>query len=511
MTGKVFIVGAGPGDPELISVKGKRILEECGAVVYDRLIPMELVVALPKRVRRIYVGKSAGKHSKSQDEINIMLAELAEEGLNVVRLKGGDPFIFGRGGEEALYLRNKGIPFEVIPGITAGAAAPAYAGIPVTHRNKAVFTIFLTAHEADEKEEAQIPWQWLSQVRNGTIAGYMGVKRLSAVTGNLIEGGMPVNTPAAVIEKGTTGLQKSVIGTVSDIAEKAEKAQILPPALFVIGEVVELSKEIAWRIPGVLAGKRVMVTRPASQAALMYASLRQLGAEVLPLPAIEIEEYNNEDNWKEVYQQIRISHKSYQDWIIFTSENGVRYFLSQLGQHAMDSRDLCDFMIAVVGTGTEAALNDIGLSADFVPTKATVAALAEELIEEMGEFPGRVIRVKGNLGEPIIEDTLKSQGYNVIPLQVYSAITAEWDEGMFTLLEDNPPDLITFTSGSTVKGFFEILGEERAKDTARRAVIASIGPMTSQTLREYNIDVEIKAEVHSVPGLIDAVKRYFHK
>lgn len=510
--GKVSLVGAGPGDPELITIRGARTLAACDAVVYDRLAPLELIVSLPPRIQRHYVGKSQGHHSLPQAEINNLLAELAEKGLKVVRLKGGDPFVFGRGGEEALYLKKRGVPFEVIPGITAGIAAPAYAGIPVTYREKSVFTLLLTAHEAADKEELQVPWEWVAKARNGSIVGYMGVKQLSAMVETLVAAGMDPSTPASLVEQGTTGIQKSVTGTLRDLPKLAETVKISPPAVVIIGEVVSLQEELAWFGRSALSGKKVMVTRPADQAGEMYSMLRSHGAQVLPLPTIATEDSVDEARWvriKSLFDANAGNRKSRTNWLVFTSENGVRYLIGQLLDHQSDLRFTGGFRIAAVGYGTDRELVKHGLKADFIPSKVTTATLAAELSAHLSSKAATVIRVRGNLGDDQVERALEATGAIVIPLQVYRTFTASWDQGMQIYLDENPPDVITFTSGSTVTGFLEILGKKRAKKLADQAVVASIGPMTTRIAAEEGITVTVEAEEHSVAGLVDAILKHF--
>lgn len=514
--GKVYLVGAGPGDPGLITVKGAQILKECDAVVYDRLVPLELVVALPPGIERHYVGKSSGQYSLPQNDINSLLERLAGKGLTVVRLKGGDPFIFGRGGEEAYYLKQKGIPYEVIPGVTAGIAAPAYAGIPLTHRGRSVLTIFLTAHEAIDKDEPQVPWEWLGKASNGSIVGYMGVKQLPQTVDNLIRAGMPPETPAALIQRGTTGVQKTATGTLRELPALAERETIRPPALFIIGETVELAGDLAWFGAGILSSKRIWVTRPADQAAEMYHLLRVHGAEVLPLPTIATTNHIlpiDEQCWTDLITVLNTSREAAGEgihrWLVFTSENGVRYFLRQLLDRGYDLRSIGDFSIAAVGSGTGMALSRQGLKADFIPSRATTAALVEELSQRIRGQQNFVLRIRGNMGDDSVEGALRSAGAEVIPLQVYSTATAEWDAGMWAHLDDNPPDVITFTSGSTVTGFIQILSADRARETAADAVVASIGPMTTRIAREAGIEVTIEADEHSIQGLVEAAVKHF--
>ena len=508
--GKVYLVGAGPGDPGLITVRAAQLLRTCDAVVYDRLVPLELVVALPSFIERYFVGKSSDGHSLPQEEINALLVDLAQKGLKVVRLKGGDPFVFGRGGEEALYLKERGIPFEVVPGVTAGVAASAYAGIPVTHRKKSVFTIFLTAHEAADKDEPQIPWDWLGKVKNGSIVGYMGVNQLSSTVQALISAGLSPDTPAALVEKGTTGVQKNVVAVLKDLPELAREKEISPPALFIVGEVVTLADDLTWFGGKILAGKTALVTRPADQAGEMYAMLRGYGAEILPLPTIATSENFDAAGWDALNSIFQQSHPADDKcWLVFTSENGVRYFIHQLLKQNHDFRVLGGFSIAAVGSGTARALNKYGLKADFMPSKATTAALAAELSRHLSGSEAQVIRIRGNLGDDRVEKALQSVGAKVIPLRVYDTFTAKWDAGMWAALDEHTPDIITFTSGSTVTGFVEILGKERAKQLADNALVASIGPLTTQIATEAGIKVNIEAETHSIPELVNAIVGYY--
>jgi len=298
--GKVYLVGAGPGDPDLITWRGMEALGRADVVCVDALVDPTLVASLPDNIEKHYVGKHAGHHSVPQDQIQELLIRLAREGKTVVRLKGGDPFIFGRGGEEALALAEAGVPFEVVPGVTAAVAASAYAGIPITHRCLATFALMLTAHETPDKDSngATVPWDDLARLSGGTLAGYMGVKTLPKVVDRLVTGGMNPATPGAVIERGTTGGQKVVTAPLSRLPEEAMKAGIKPPALFVIGDVVSLKEKIGWFDPGPLAGKRVMVTRPTNQAGPMYEKLRRLGASVIPAPTIYVEGRYVEAAWK---------------------------------------------------------------------------------------------------------------------------------------------------------------------------------------------------------------------
>lgn len=502
--GKVFLIGAGPGDPGLITVKAKEALAGCDAVVYDRLVPLELVVTLPRRVKRYYAGKSAGKHSMKQEEINELLLKLAQEGLTAARLKGGDPFVFGRGGEEAVFLRGNGMDVEVIPGVTAGVGGLAYAGIPLTHRGKSAYAIFVTAHRAPGKELSDLPWELLSGAEKGTIVGYMGVKTLLEVIERLIAGGMNEETPAAIIERGTLGTQSVISGKLGNITQKALQAGVKPPAVFVIGEVVELRDSIIVEEDKPLAGKTIMVTRPGGQAAEIYHKLRKLGAEVLALPTIATEGYLDNEGWKR-FESLGGGR------LIFTSENGVNYFFRKFLRDGGDLRKTAKFSIASIGAGTEKALKQYGFKADFIPSKYTVKILAEELVRDF-EWKGvNAVRVRGNLGDDTIEAALEKAGAEVLPLEVYLTFTAEWDEGMRAAFEEAEIDAVTFTSGSTVAGLVEILGEAEFQRFIESTAVISIGPVTSDIFRQAGGEPAIEAKVHSIEGLIDALVEYFRK
>ena len=497
-TGRVFITGAGPGNPGLITEKAKSALNKCDAVVYDHLVSLELIVPLQKRVERIYAGKSATRHTMKQEEINRLLVKLAQEGKTVVRLKGGDPYIFGRGGEEALHLRENGIPFEIIPGVTAGVAVPAYAGIPVTHRGKSAFAVFITAHEAAEKQGSEIPWDLLAGSQKGTIVGYMGVKTLPDTVFRLLKGGMHPDTPTAVIERGTTGRQVTVTGTLENIAGKVKEAGVKPPALVIIGETAALQHSIGEAEDLPLKGKTIMITRPGDQAQEMYRDLRELGAEILPLPSIATEASADFKGWEKFWDIIG-------GWLLFTSENGVRYFFEQYFTAGFDLRSLSKFQIAAVGSGTEKALSKIGIIADFLPRKFTVRDLAEEMTMQF-DFAGvDVVRVRGNLADDTAERILRGAGAKVLPLAVYRTYTPAWDAGMFTAFREAEIDAVTFTSGSTVKRLKEILGEEEFAGFMEKTPTISIGPMTSQTIEELGGTVAAEAKVYSIEGVTEAL------
>jgi len=496
--GTVYLTGAGPGDPGLITEKALTALKKCHAVVYDHLVSLELIVTLPKTVERYYVGKSAGKHTLKQEEINQLLVDLAKLGKTVVRLKGGDPYVFGRGGEEAMFLRENGVPFEIIPGITAGIAVPAYAGVPVTFRNLSSYVILLTAHEAADKEQSDLPWELLSRADKGTIVGYMGVKTLPVLMQNLIDKGLDPETPVMVVEKGSLGTQKSVTGTVAAISDLELQANIQPPALFVIGKVAQLQDKLLLLRDLPLRGKTIMVTRPADQAQDTYRRLRELGAEVLPLPVITTEPSVDYPGWEKFWGIEG-------GWLVFTSENGVRYFFRHYFTAGCDLRTLAKFRIAAVGSGTEKMLNAYGLAADFLPKKFTVKDLAEELCLNHTLSGIEVIRIRGNLGDETAENVFRVAGAKVLQLVVYRTDTAKWDEGMFAAFRDAQIDFVTFTSSSTVLKLKEILGETEFDRFIRQIPAISIGPMTSQTIYQCGGIIAAEAKIHTIEGMLEAL------
>jgi len=502
-TGTVYLIGAGPGDPDLITVKGMQLLSDCDVVVYDYLVPDELIISLPSTVEKHYVGKKAGAHTLPQDEINALMVKLARKGKKIVRLKGSDPLIFGRGGEEAKYLKEQGIKFEIVPGVTSGIAGPAYAGIPCTDREKSSFVLFATGHKAADKEISTVPWEWVAQAKGGTLVIYMGVGEIKEIVQKLTEQGMSGKIPAAVIERGTLPTQRIITTTLSQLPGKAKSENVKPPALFIIGEVVELRKWVNWFKDKPLLGTRVMVTRAANQAHGLYQQLRDLGAEVLPRPTITTEEDNNPDAW-ERFQ--RIDHP--QRWLVFTSENGVRFFLKRFLDINNDIRNLGDFKIAAIGEGTAQALHQYHITADFVPKQATVADLSRELTERIDLQDSIVVRVRGNLANQTLENTMAQKGVECLPLNVYRTYHPGWPDGFKEKLFDYPPDVILFTSGSTVDGLFTILAKDEVKTLTANAAIMSIGPSTSQTIRSYGLPVTLEAGTYSMQGLTDILLDY---
>jgi uroporphyrinogen III methyltransferase/synthase len=495
-TGKVYLVGAGPGDPGLLTVKGREVLLACDAVVYDRLAATALPPDLPAAVELHYVGKMASRHTLPQPEINALLVELARAGKTVCRFKGGDPFVFGRGGEEAEALKEAGIPYEVVPGVTAGIAAAAYAGIPVTHRGEAVRVTLVTAHEDPAKPTSQVDWKWLGEDPHGTLVGYMPVANLPVVAAQLIAGGMNPETPAAVIECGTLACQRTVSAPLWELASVIQRAGIHPPAVFVVGKTVALREKLAWFEERPLHGRRVVVTRPADQAVKLIDALHALGIEPLVCPVIRTE--RNAGAELAPY----LGDLDGYDWVFFTSENGVRHFFGLLRTLDLDVRSLGGTRIAAIGRGTDQRLAQFGLKADFVPSTFQSTVMLQEF-RELGSPKGlRILRVRGDNAPESLEEGLREAGAVVDVVTAYRVLPERVRPEVAGLLEMHQVDAVTFTSASSVRGFEDLLpGHGLHADTAA----VCIGPVTAEEARQAGWQQVITAEVNTIAGLVETL------
>ncbi len=503
--GTVYLVGAGPGDPDLITVKAKYLLEQCDVVVYDSLISYELVTTLRAGVERWYVGKKSGRHSLPQQDINELLVKLALQGKRVVRLKGGDPFVFGRGGEEAKHLAEHGIPYEVVPGIASGMAAPAFAGIPCTDRKEASYVMFVTGHKAVGKATSGVPWDWVAGAKNGTVIIYMGVSEIDSIVKRLLEGGMPPDRPAAAVERGTFPTQRVITTTLSELPEKVAQSGIRPPTVFVIGEIVNLQKKLEWFRRRPLAGVRVMVTQPADQSVTLYRDLRECGAEVLAYPTISTVEDFRADEW-DALKNIAAGDP----WLLFTSENGVRYFLERWFSAVGDLRGLQAYKIAAVGAKTTLALRSRGIVPDFVPTRPTTAALVEQIAERVQLSRGLFVRVRGNTSDDYLERSLERNGSEVLPLGVYRTIFTKWPAEAKEDLLSYPPDAIIFTSGSAVGGFAANLEGRELEHLTAGAIVLSIGPWTSKIIRAHGMAVALESRKGTTRSVVEELLAHYH-
>jgi uroporphyrinogen III methyltransferase / synthase len=481
----VYLVGAGPGDPGLLTARALQLIATADVIVHDRLIPATALDGARPDAERYYVGKEGGGPSVSQEEIAGLLLEHGAAGRSVVRLKGGDPFVFGRGGEEAELLREAGIAFEVVPGVTAAVAASAYAGIPVTHRDAASAVAFVTGHEDPDKAESALDWQALAAFP-GTLAVYMGVARLSAIADRLRAGGRPASEPAAVIERGTWPGQRVVTGTLETIADVATEAGIRAPAISLFGAVAALRSDLAWFELRPLHGRTVAVTRARAQSSGLAARLRELGAEVVEAPAIRI---------RALAGELPGDLERY-DLVCLTSPNGVACLFDRLGAAGLDARALHGARVAAIGPGTARALAERGIRADVVPERF----VAEGLVEALADLPvSRALVARASEARDVLPDALRKRGAEVDVLALYETVAEPLTDAQRRAVAR--ADYVTFTSSSTVRFFFEH-GADALGESTR---LASIGPVTSQTLRELGHEPALEAERHDIDGLIDAI------
>lgn len=490
--GIVYLVGAGPGDPGLMTARALELIGTAGAIFYDRLIPPGALDGAREDAELVYVGKAPGRPSVPQEEIAERLIEAARAGRSVVRLKGGDPFVFGRGGEEGEALRAAGVEFEVVPGITAGVAATAYAGIPVTYRDDASAVAFVTGHEDPGKEESAIDWDALARFP-GTLVFYMGVKRLAANAAALIGAGRDADEPAAAVERGTMEGQRTVVATLGTLADAVGREGVGPPALIVVGPVVMRRESLAWLERRPLHGRRVVVTRARAQASGLAATLRGLGAEVVELPAIRIEPRIESNEVRSVVASIR-------DYalVCLTSPNGVRLLFEALHAAGLDARALAGATVAAIGPGTAGALAANGIVADVVPEKFVAEALVEALagVEVDGH---RVLVARAAEARDVLPGSLRERGAEVDVAALYETVREE--PGAEAIEAARSADYVTFTSSSTVRNLTEALGDR----FPRNARVVSIGPVTSEAAREAGLEVHVEAERHDVDGLLTAL------
>jgi len=495
--GKVYLVGAGPGDPGLITVKGAESIRRAEAVVYDHLANQSLLDDAPDGAELIYVGKSSSRHTMTQDEINRLLVRLGMEGKVVVRLKGGDPFVFGRGGEEIEALVQAGVPFEVVPGISASVAVPAYAGIPITHRNVASSFAVVTGHEAPGKAESSIAWDKLSTGVD-TLVFLMGVANLGHIVKQLKGNGRKGSTPVAVIREGTLPAQRTVTGTLDDIERKAGEAGITPPAVIVVGEVVALRGTMRWFDNRPLCGKKVLVTRTREQASRLSRMLEEQGAEPVELPTIEIEPVQDDPDLDEA-----IRNASSFDWIFFTSANAVGAFLNRMHQLGGTSKDLEKVKFGAIGPATAEALAKQGLKADYVPRRYVAEGILEDISRSQVEGK-KVLLPRADIARTDLADGLERLGAIVHNVALYRTVPARGNGQTGTrMLREGQVDVVTFTSSSTVRNLAGMLGDDRSQ--INQALVACIGPVTAATARELGIRVDVVADEHTIPGLVTAL------
>jgi uroporphyrinogen III methyltransferase / synthase len=490
VSGIVYLVGAGPGDPGLMTRRSLELIAQADAILYDRLIPPRALDGARPDAELHYVGKQPGAAALTQDETSDLLVDLGRAGKRVVRLKGGDPFVFGRGGEEAEALAAAGVPFEVVPGVTAGVAAPAYAGIPVTHRDAASAVAFVTGHEDPEKPESALDWEALARFP-GTLVFYMGVRQLPQIAERLMAAGRSPGEAAAVVERGTHPGQRTIVDTLAGIAARVEAEEIRPPAITVVGAVGEMRETIAWLEKRPLHAEVVAVTRARAQASGLAERLRELGAEVVETPAIRIVPRPVEGELREAIGRI-----GEYTLICFTSPNGVRLFFDALGG-GRDARALAGAVVAAIGPGTAAELARHGIRADVVPERFVAEALVEALagVEVEGR---RVLVARAAEARSVLPDSLRERGAEVDDVALYETVAEPLTDAQRAGLER--ATYVTFTSSSTVR----FLLESGARPPARARVV-SIGPVTTGTAEEHGLTVDVEAERHDMDGLVDAL------
>lgn len=505
--GYVYLVGAGPGDEGLITVKGKECIEEGDVVVYDYLINRRLLDYAKPGAEKIYVGKRGGStNSSHQEHINRILNDKASEGKKVVRLKGGDPTVFGRGGEEALFLAKRGIPFEIVPGVSSVSAVPAYAGIPISHREFASCFIVATGHEFSEDGEhgEKLPWESLAGIP--TIVFLMGFRNVGRIMEKLIQHGKDPSTPAALVSWGTIPRQRTVTGTVGDIAERVTERDMKPPSIVIVGEVVNLRGYMNWYEERPLFGKRIVVTRAREQAAPLVKSIERQGGEAIEFPVIAIAE---PDSWEELDDAIGSLEEF--DWIVFTSVNGVERFFRRLHQSGRDSRALHAIKTAAIGEQTARALERKGFNADVVPGDY----IAEGLIREFRDLDikgKRIVIPRAAEAREVLPEKLVEMGAIVRVVPAYKTITPlgghveDIVEEIKEMLSRGMIDAVTFTSSSTVRNFMELIAEP---GLMTGVTLACIGPITAHTLTGLGFEPDIVCEKHTVHALVNELSNYY--
>jgi uroporphyrinogen III methyltransferase / synthase len=496
--GKLYLVGAGPGDLGLVTLRAKECIEQADVIVYDHLANPEMLGWARDNAEIIYAGKKAGEHSLSQQEINALLAEKACEGKQVVRLKGGDPFVFGRGAEEAKAIVDAGIEFEIVPGITSAIAGPAYAGIPVTHRSENSHVTFFAGHEDPAKTESAIDYAALAKL-GGTQVMLMGVERLEAITSEMLKQGVREDLPVALVRWATTGRQETLTGTLRNIAQRALDRGFEAPAVAVFGEVVALRESLNWCEKRPLSGKRVVVTRTRKQASVLSSNLRALGADVLELPTIRIEPPSDLRAFAELVQDAHTY-----DWIVFTSANGVEAFFEIFFKLYDDAREIGGVRIATIGPATAQRVKDFHLHVDLQPDEFIAEAVVREFRKQGDVENLRILLVRAEKARDVLPKELSTLGAIVDEAFAYRTVPETRDiTGARRQLLEQGADLITFTSSSTVENFLA-LGLPWPKGMQ----IASIGPITSKTARDCGLKIDIEARRHDIDGLLEAIRKF---
>ena len=502
--GKVYLVGAGPGDPKLITLKGVECVERADVVIYDMLISNALLEHCPPHCERIFGGKRPGEQRKRQDEINALMLQKAKDGKTVVRLKGGDPFIFGRGGEEALTLVEAGIDFEIVPGITSAIAAPAYAGIPLTHRDYASSVAFVTGHSASFAPDSPIGWERLATAVD-TLVVYMGIGHLDQIATQLTKHGRSPDTPVTLVHWGTTPQQKTLEGTLADISEKAKAVDFRNPAVVVVGAVNRLREQLRWYDSKPLFGRRIVVTRARAQASGFAELLEAFGAHTIQFPTIEIQPILDNLALEKAIARLGEYH-----WVVFTSVNAVEIFYSRLLENCADVRSFGKAQICAVGPKTVEALNRIGILPDFVPSQSRGTAIANEMKSLVGK---RILLPSAKIAPDDLPNGLRDKGAVVHPIPIYNTVNTE-GKGREVLKKgiiDGDIDMVTFTSSSTVTNFAGMFDQHRPEVLLDKVRIAVIGPSTAEAANRLRLKVDVMPSEASVEALAQEIVRFYRK
>ena len=506
--GLVFLVGAGPGDLGLVTLRARELIADTDVLVYDYLVHPELVDWCRPGCEVIYVGKKAGFHAMPQADIEKLLVDRAKAGKTVVRLKGGDPYVFGRGGEEAKALAAAKIAFEVVPGVTAALAAGAYAGIPLTHRNTSASLIFVTGHEDPEKHELQVDWPALGGLKNTTLAIYMGMGHLAEIAAGLLKGGMDASTPAAVVQWASLGRQRSVASTIANLPQVVTDAGLAAPAIILVGDVVKHQEAVDWFEHLPLFGRRIAITRTRQQNSELRGKLEHLGAEVLELPLIKVEPVLPRDELIDVFSELG----SY-DWIVFTSPNGVTGFFDTFFRAYDEIRNLGLLRFACVGEATRAAIEAYKIKVECMPKIATADALADALIATESLDSAKIVVVTGNLNRDTLIKRLEDEGRAIVDrLQLYQTIKTDLSgHPAATDFRERGADAVLFASSSAVTAFRDQAVALQIEEGARRPAIGSIGPQTTQTLTETGLKPHFEAQEPGIDNLITALVKHLGK
>lgn len=501
--GIVYLIGAGPGDPGLFTIRGRECLEKADVVVFDRLVNRRILSYAKPEAELIYAGKSPDGHTLKQDEINAVLKARAQEGKTVARIKGGDPFIFGRGGEEAEVLAEAGIEFEIVPGVTSAVAAPAYAGIPLTHRSFTTSVAIITGNEDPTKDESTIAWEKLA-TGAGTLVFLMGMGNLPKIVEQLTRHGRAGDTPVSVIRWGTRPEQVTVEGTLDTIVQRVNEAGVKNPAVIVVGEVCALRDKLRWIERKPLFGKRILVTRSREQASVLSRAIAELGGEALEFPTIEIAPPRDYGPLDKAIRGIGTYN-----WIVFTSVNGVRFFFNRLRALGGDVRDLAGVRICAIGPVTRQVLEQRGLLIDYVPVEYQAASIARGM-KNLVRPGDRILLPRADIAPKMLADALEDMGAGVDDVTAYRTVPGSGDAGVIRrMFETGRIHMVTFTSSSTVRNFVSSIGTDEVGDLLKGVAVACIGPVTADTARGFGLQAGVVADEYTIDGLVAAIKRYF--